>query len=221
MKQIKRWLCVGLAVVCCLLVSCADRMPPQEEPAPPVSQSPGGEEPPAASPPAETGEPPEGLFSESLPTESPPALVLDRPYEVTETAEDGTSFVHRYSALNYSLRYPLGAVTVTDWGEGETYGLEGAEGTYLAVSRVDAPGMSTVAEALQFEYPMDGEPLGCLFGAEGYAGMKMTLTGEELYMEFILCEEKGTIYLVELALYTADDGGEDLLRAMLDTVTFD
>ena len=220
MKRRKRWICVGLAAALCLLAACGARTLPQETSDPPASQSPGAEETPAGSPPAETGELPEDLFTESLPTESPPALVLDRPCEVTETAEDGTSFVRRYSALNYSLRYPLGKVTVTDWGEGETYGLDGAEGTYLAVSRVDAPGMSTVAEALQFEYPMDGEPVGCLFGAEGYAGMKMTLTGEELYMEFILCEEKGSIYLVELALY-ADEGGEELLRAMLDSVTFD
>ena len=208
MKRFRSVLLVILAMELCLLAACQPRESVSEAPSEVVSETPGQTE----SQPVESSAPAQESES-AAPSESQsaaPVFVVDGAEVPGEVYE---------SPVGYTVFCPE-EVMLNAWEGGDTFQPDGAEGTYLAVSKLDAPGMSTAVAALQFEYAIEGEPTGCLFGAKGYAGMKMTLTAEDLYMEFILCEEGGVIYLLELATYGEGAAQEPLLRAMLDTVEF-
>lgn len=218
MKQTKRLLAL-LLILLLTLAGCRDEsvesVPPTDSPEPSVSTAPvDSEEPsevipeePAADDPGET----------ELPENGP------LPYEVEETlivGEQEVPAVRRYD-VGYSVAYLPSEVTLTDWAEGETYELTDAAGTYLAVSRVWGSSISEAVAGLQFEYAIESEPTGFIFGAEGYAGVRMTVTAGGLTAEYILFQNGDTIYLVERAIFT---GGEDyavLLQAMMDSIIFE
>lgn len=206
----KTWM--ALAALClALLTACGGGEMPEvvtlsESPAQTESEAPA----PESSAPVESEEP--SVESEA-PSESGSVLVL---------TVDGTELpAQEYrSPLGYVLLYPQQElITVNPWEGGETFMVSGAEGTYLSICCLDAPSLSVAAEALQFEYAIEGAPSGRMFGTKGYAGMSMTSKMDGLSIEYILCEEDGVIYLLELALY--EDGQEqaELLYAMLDSFT--
>lgn len=202
-----------LAVLClALLTACGGgEMPqvvaPSELPAQTESDPPA----PESSVPVESEEPP--VESEEPPPENGVVLVL---------AVDGVDLpAQEYrSPLGYALLYPQEElVTVNPWEGGETFMVSGSEGTYLSACCLDAPSLNVAAEALQFEYAIEGEPTGRMFGSEGYAGMSMISEMEGLSIEYILCEEGEVIYLLEVAIQ--EDGQEyrAMLYAMLDSFT--
>lgn len=206
----KTWM--ALAALClALLTACGGGEMPEvvtlsESPAQTESEAPA----PESSAPVESEEP--SVESEA-PSESGSVLVL---------TVDGTELpAQEYrSPLGYVLLYPQQElITVNPWEGGETFMVSGAEGTYLSICCLDAPSLNVAAEALQFEYAIEGAPSGRMFGTKGYAGMSMTSKMDGLSIEYILCEEDGVIYLLELALY--EDGQEqaELLYAMLDSFT--
>lgn len=206
----KTWM--ALAALClALLTACGGGEMPEvatlsESPAQTESEAPA----PESSAPVESEEP--SVESEA-PSESGSVLVL---------TVDGTEIpAQEYrSPLGYVLLYPQQElITVNPWEGGETFMVSGAEGTYLSICCLDAPSLNVAAEALQFEYAIEGSPSGRMFGTKGYAGMSMTSKMDGLSIEYILCEEDGVIYLLELALY--EDGQEqaELLHAMLDSFT--
>ena len=206
----KTWM--ALAALClALLTACGGGEMPEvvtlsESPAQTESEAPA----PESSAPVESEEP--SVESEA-PSESGPVLVL---------TVDGTELpAQEYrSPLGYVLLYPQQElITVNPWEGGETFMVSGAEGTYLSICCLDAPSLNVAAEALQFEYAIEGAPSGRMFGTKGYAGMSMTSKMNGLSIEYILCEEDGVIYLLELAIY--EDGQEqaELLYAMLDSFT--
>lgn len=193
-----------------------DPVVPSENPEPPVSTSPAESESPSEAPSEEPSDP--------VPVDSEEPAEQERPYEVDEALPMGERempAVRRYSGVGFSMVYPKSEVTLTDWGEGETYELTNAPGTYLAVSRIGGSSINEAVAGLQFEYAIEGDPTGFIFGAEGYAGVRMTVEAGGLTAEYILYQGEDTIYLVERAVFT---GGEDygvLLQAMLDSLTFE
>ena len=217
MKQTKRLLAL-LLILLLALAGCKEEATGPEQP----TDSP---EPPVSSAPVESEEPseePSEAPSECVPPESEEPVEQERPYEEDEgltVAEQEQPAVRRYSALGYSLVYPRSEVTLTDWGEGETYELTDAAGTYLAVSRVGGASINEAVAGLQFEYAIESEPTGFIFGTEGYAGVRMTVTAGGLNAEYILYQGKDTIYLVERAIFTGGEDYADLLQAMLDSIT--
>ena len=58
-----------------------------------------------------------------------------------------------------------------------------------------------------------------MFGAEGYAGVQMNQELDGLRQEYILFQNGEDIFLIELAVFTGDEGQEGLLQVMLDTFT--
>lgn len=213
MKEMKRLLLCMLAAGLCLLAACGGEPAESELPTESASQT------QMELPDVTLSQTPEE--SESARQESADPAATEDPGEEPSFSVDGVEIPGETytSPTGYTVFCPE-TVTVNAWDGGETFLVNDADGTYLAVSRLDAPGMSTAVAALQFEYAIEGEPTGCLFGVKGYAGQKMTMSMEGLYVEFILCEEGGTIYLLELALYEGGTEQESLLRAMLDTVAF-
>lgn len=213
MKHARRRLALLLALLLCA-AGCG------KDPAP---AGPSGEaEQPSASQPAETVEPTETPEEpeEPSPAVSEPPENCSLPFEVEAglTVDGGEiRAVRRYSALGYSLVYPPDEVTLNDWGEGETYEITDAPGTYLAVSRVGGSSISEAVAGLQFEYAIEDEPTGVMFGAEGYAGVRMVTTAGGLTAEYILYQGADGIYLVEHALFTGGEDYAELLQAMLDS----
>lgn len=219
MKQTKKLLAL-LLILLLALAGCkeeaVDPVGPTDSPEPSVSTAPVESQEPSEEPSEES--------SEGVPAESEEPMKQERPYEVDETltvAEQELPAVRRYTALGYSLAYPRSEVTLTDWGEGETYELTNAAGTYLSVSRVGGASINEAVAGLQFEYAIEAEPTGFIFGPEGYAGVRMAVTAGGLNAEYILYQGKDTIYLVERAIFTGGEDYADLLQAMLDSITFE
>lgn len=123
------------------------------------------------------------------------------------------------SQLGYALDYPPELITLNQWAGGETYGVTQAEGTYLAVSLYEGANIDQAVDRLQFEYAIDEEPTGVMFGAGGYAGVRMRLETDLLTQEYILFQNGTDIFLIELAVFAGDEEQESLLQAMLDTFT--
>lgn len=200
-------LCVLMAVSIALLSACDRPMPevvtPSDPPSETVSQAPESSE-PVSSPPAE---------SEPEPTESEPAGPVVTVDGAELEAEEYTS------PLSYTVLVPAQQVTVNAWDGGETFMVNEAEGTYLSICCLDAPSLNVAVAGLQFEYAIEGDPTGRMFGTKGYAGMSMAVVMDDLSIEYILCEEDGVIYLLELALYGEGAEQKALLDAMLDTFT--
>ena len=123
------------------------------------------------------------------------------------------------SQLGYALSYPPELVALNQWAGGETYEVIQAPGTYLAVSLYAGTNIDQAVDRLQFDYAIDQEPTGAMFGAEGYAGVRMSQDIDGLHQEYILCQHGEDIFLIELAIFPGDEGEESLLQAMLDTFT--
>lgn len=123
------------------------------------------------------------------------------------------------SDLGYVMSYPPELVTVNSWAGGETFEVTQAPGTYLAVSLYSGANIDQAVDRLQFDYAIDEEPTGIMFGAEGYAGVQMNQELDGLRQEYILFQNGEDIFLIELAVFTGDEGQEGLLQAMLDTFT--
>ena len=123
------------------------------------------------------------------------------------------------SDLGYLMSYPPELVTVNSWAGGETFEVTQAPGTYLAVSLYSGANIDQAVDRLQFDYAIDEEPTGIMFGAEGYAGVQMNQELDGLRQEYILFQNGEDIFLIELAVFTGDEGPEGLLQVMLDTFT--
>ena len=123
------------------------------------------------------------------------------------------------SDLGYLMSYPPELVTVNSWAGGETFEVTQAPGTYLAVSLYSGANIDQAVDRLQFDYAIDEEPTGIMFGAEGYAGVQMNQELDGLRQEYILFQNGEDIFLIELAVFTGDEGQEGLLQVMLDTFT--
>ncbi len=134
---------------------------------------------------------------------------------------DGQSWeTTRYeSELGYTLDYPPKLVTLNSWAGGETYQVTQADGTYLAVSLYEGANIDQAVDRLQFDYAIDEEPTGVMFGAEGYAGVRMRQQTDILSQEYILFQDGEDIFLIELAVFAGNEGRDGLLQAMLDTFT--
>ena len=75
-------------------------------------------------------------------------------------------------------------------------------------------------DRLQFDYAIDEEPTGIMFGAEGYAGVQMNQELDGLRQEYILFQNGEDIFLIELAKSLPGmKGRKSLLQVMLDTFT--
>ena len=123
------------------------------------------------------------------------------------------------SELGYTLDYPPELVTLNSWAGGETYQVTQAEGTYLAVSLYAGANIDQAVDRLQFDYAIEEEPTGAMFGSAGYAGVRMSLQTDILSQEYILFQDGEDIFLIELAIFAGNEGQEGLLQAMLDTFT--
>ena len=108
---------------------------------------------------------------------------------------------------------------MNSWAGGETFEVTQAPGTYLAVSLYSGANIDQAVDRLQFDYAIDEEPTGIMFGAEGYAGVQMNQELDGLRQEYILFQNGEDIFLIELAVFTGDEGQEGLLQVMLDTFT--
>lgn len=198
----KRKLALALALLLALCSGCSaqDQKGSAGQPEPSLT--------PSAAPTAPEAESP--APTEELPAESAPSLTLP--------GTDGEQPAMRYeSALGYSILCPETGVTVKTWDGGETFAVDAAPGTYLAVSTLEAANVNEAAAGLQFEHGIEDEPRGFLFGSAGYAGVRMEERSGGLVLEYILLRANDTVYLIERAVFT---GGEDyaaLLAGMLDS----
>lgn len=207
----RRLLTTALAAALCLLAACGGGEPPEvvESLTPVPSESQTAESPVPSAEPSDT----------LPPAESEPPAESASPVPTLDVAGESLEAEVYQSPVGYTVLYPAEQITVNAWEGGETLQVNGAEGTYLSLCRLDAPNLNQAVAALQFEYALDSEPAGRLFGSEGYAGMSMTAQGDGLYIEYILCQEQGVIYLLELATYGEGADSLELLLAMLDSVT--
>ena len=210
----KKWTVLAAVTVLCfaLLTACGGgEMPQVVHPSELPSQTESDPPAPESSPPVESEAPP--VESEAPLPESGDVLVL------TVDGVDLPALEYR-SPLGYALLCPQEElITVNPWEGGETFMVSGTEGTYLSVCCLDAPSLNVAAEALQFEYAIEGAPSGRMFGSEGYAGMSMTAEMEGLSIEYILCQEGEVIYLLEVAIQEEGQAYEAMLYAMLDSFT--
>lgn len=217
MREMRRIL--ALCLVALLLTGCGQSGGTPDEietPSLPVSSEPVDSEAPE--------ETPSALPDDPVPDESQPAQEQPRPYEVEEALlieERELPGVRRYSALGYSMAYAPSEITLNDWGGGETYEVTNAEGSYVAVSTIGGSNIGEAVAGLQFEYAIEDEAEGVLFGAKSYAGVRLTVTAGGLTAEYILYQGADTIYLVERAVFTGGEKYELLLQAMLDSISFE
>ena len=123
------------------------------------------------------------------------------------------------SQLGYALSYPPELVALNQWPGGETFEVIQAPGTYLAVNLYEAANIDQAVDRLQFDNAIEEEPTGVMFGAEGYAGVRMSQDADGLRLEYILFQRGEEIFLVEQAIFPGDEDQEGLLQAMLDTFT--
>lgn len=216
MKRQIRWMMTFCALLAVLtLVGCRGKTTGEPTASPVPSASSG---------PEESGKPSGGLppeTTDSVPAETEPAETEPAETESTVLTVDGGEIPaeRRHSGLGYSILCPEEGVTVTQWEGGETYELAEARGTYLAVSQIGGSNISEAAAGLQFEYDIQDDPTGYIFGSEGYAGVRMTQTAGGLSVEYILLQQNNTIYLVERAVFTGGENFTGLLQAMLDSFT--
>lgn len=157
------------------------------------------------------------------PEGTPPLESADQPPETAgETIEvDGTAVpAERYeSSLGYSILCPQAGITLAEWEGGQTFELTDAPGTYLAVSLLDVSNVDEAVAVVQFENAVESDPTGYIFGAQSYAGVRMTDTAGGLTVDYIILREGGTVYLLERAVFTGGEGQTGLLQSMLDSFT--
>ena len=230
MKKTKQILALLLALTLLTLAGCRRQNTgpeqPTDSPAPSASESqdPGESETPEDSRPPEDSQPPEA--SPSAPEESksqpadPDGVPADEDASLTVDGQE-VAAVRHHSALGYSIVYPADQITIKSWEDGDNYEFDEARGTYLAVSQISASSVSDAVAIVQFEYAVEDEPAGFLFGSGSYAGVRMVQQQGGLTLEFILAEQNGAIFLLERAVFTGGEGREGLLQAMLDSFTIE
>lgn len=194
---------LALSFLMTMLTACG---PERQEPEPSPSAADSG---PADSAGPETAPPQESAPAETDSGEEDGLVVDGQRWDAQRCV----------SQLGYALSYPPELVALNQWAGGETYEVIQAPGTYLAVSLYAGTNIDQAVDRLQFDYAIDQEPTGAMFGAEGYAGVRMSQDIDGLHQEYILCQHGEDIFLIELAIFPGDEGEESLLQAMLDTFT--
>ena len=191
-------LALALSFLMTMLTACG---PERQEPEPSPSAADSG--------PVDSPAPPDSGCVGSEPGTEDTLVVDGQSWEAT-----------RYeSELGYTLDYPPELVTLNSWAGGETYQVTQAEGTYLAVSLYAGANIDQAVDRLQFDYAIEEEPTGAMFGSAGSAGVRMSLQTDILSQEYILFQDGEDIFLIELAIFAGNEGQEGLLQAMLDTFT--
>lgn len=208
MNQIKAAALLSLCLVLCL-AGCSGQADPTA--------------PPDASPTVSAADPGADSSVPGAPDETAPAESGSQPPEPEgeQLLVDGAAVPAALyeSSLGYSILCPQTGITLAEWEGGQTFELTDAPGTYLAVSTLDVSNVDEAVAVVQFENAVEDEPTGYIFGAQSYAGVRMTETAGGLTVEYIILREGGAVYLLERAVFT---GGEDqvgLLQSMLDSFT--
>lgn len=178
----------------------------------------GEETPPASLPPSESVPPSDAPSLAPEPGESEPAPPEESGPVLEVDGQEVAAAVYE-SSLGYSITYPPEEMTLLEWDGGETFESARAKGTYLAVSRLAVSNIDEAVAVVQFEYAVEDEPTGFLFGSAGYAGVRLEQQAGGLTVEYILVREGDSVFLLERAVFTGGEELQGLLQAMLDSFT--